>query len=278
MKIKGLSLFWVFIWSIFMGVTAISIGFGAVFPSMNRIAKPFICPRGEMELETQTYRPYPGQTITTLTWYCTDQETGNRTELGIFPMSLYAGVIYGLLLFVVIVFGWYLYQIWNAAPKSAESQKWAGWIQNGLIFVFVIGLILISLRPLFSSFATPPAPTAIVDATATSIALTFESMSSGAPSDFNSTEKPLADWNNIPIMPQATAGHQADIEHYSFRVPVDSGTIASFYSDALKSQGWNIQDQKLWGLEFTKENSTLLVTMAPYSDLQSWVVTLVLIP
>jgi len=80
MKIKTSTLFWIFIWSIFMGVTAISIGFGAVFPSMNRIAKPFICPRGEMELETQVYRPYPGQTVTTLTWYCTDQETGARTE------------------------------------------------------------------------------------------------------------------------------------------------------------------------------------------------------
>src|SRR5512147_767468 len=124
MKLRGCGLFWIFIWSIFMGITAISIGFGAMFPSMNRIAKPFICPRGEMELETQTYRPYPGSTITTLTWYCVDQETGERTELGIFPMSLYAGVIYGLLLFVAIVIGASLYQKWNAYPKTPEAQKW----------------------------------------------------------------------------------------------------------------------------------------------------------
>jgi hypothetical protein len=86
-----------------MGVTAISIGFGALFPSLNRISKPFICPRGEMELETQEYRPSPVETVTTLTWYCVDQSTGKRTELGIFPMSLYAGLIYGFLLFIVVV-------------------------------------------------------------------------------------------------------------------------------------------------------------------------------
>jgi hypothetical protein len=105
MKLNGSALFWTFIWCWFMGITAISIGFGAVFPSMNRIAKPFICPGGRMELETQTYRPYPGNTITTLTWYCVDESTGAKTELGIFPMSLYAGTIYGWLLFGLIALG-----------------------------------------------------------------------------------------------------------------------------------------------------------------------------
>ena len=100
MKLNRGTLLLILLWCLFMGVTAISIGFGAVFPSMNRIAKPFVCPRGEMELETETYRPYPGSTITTLTWYCVEETS--RTELGIFPMSLYAGLIYGLLLFLVV--------------------------------------------------------------------------------------------------------------------------------------------------------------------------------
>jgi hypothetical protein len=125
MKIERGILFWIFIWCIFMGITAISIGLGALFPSMNRIAKPFVCPRGRMELETQTYRPYPGTTITTLTWYCADQETGERTELGVFPMNLYSGVIYGILLFVVIVV---ILQIWmnrsgtQSQPGVSTSQ------------------------------------------------------------------------------------------------------------------------------------------------------------
>jgi hypothetical protein len=101
MKLKGSSLILLLVWCLFMGITAISIGFGAVFPSMNRIAKPFICPAGKMELETQRYNPSPGTSITTLTWYCVDA-SGERKELGIFPMALYAGLIYGFLLFLVV--------------------------------------------------------------------------------------------------------------------------------------------------------------------------------
>lgn len=127
MKNNWIILSLIFIWCLFMGVTAISIGFGAVFPSMNRIAKPFVCPRGEMQLETQNYYPSPVETVKTLTWYCVDNTTGEKVELGLFPMSLYAGVIYGLLLFVVIVGG---YKIWtsklppDALPvNSATSRK-----------------------------------------------------------------------------------------------------------------------------------------------------------
>ncbi len=101
MKLNGSTLFWTFIWCIFMGITVGSIGIGAIFPSANLIAKPFICPRGEMQLETQDYHPSPIETVTTLTWYCVGPE-GDKTELGIFPMSLYAGTIYGLLLFIVV--------------------------------------------------------------------------------------------------------------------------------------------------------------------------------
>ena len=105
MKLKTSTLFWTFIWCWFMGVTAISIGFGAIFPSMNRIAKPFVCPHGNMDLTTQVYNPYPGNTITQLNWYCVDEASGTKTELGIFPMSLYAGTIYGWLFFGVVFVG-----------------------------------------------------------------------------------------------------------------------------------------------------------------------------
>ena len=102
MNFKNSFLFWTFLWCWFMGVTAISIGFGALFPSMNLVAKPFVCPNGTMDLTKQVYRPYPGNTITTLTWYCVDENSGAKRELGIFPMSLYAGTIYGWLLFGLV--------------------------------------------------------------------------------------------------------------------------------------------------------------------------------
>jgi hypothetical protein len=259
-----------------MGVTAISIGFGALFPSMNRIAKPFVCPQGEMELETQVYRPYPGSTITTLTWYCTDSETGQRTELGLFPMSLYAGVFYGLLLFAAIVVGWYLFQKWEAMPKSPETQKRAALVGQGLVILFIVGVILLGMLPLFRSIPSVATPTP--NATATSLASTFNELSSGQPIAFPSTEKPLASWNNLPIMPEATAGYAENVYKYSFRVEVDSGAIESFYRDQLTSLGWELVHSQWLGMQFTKENHMLLVTSAPHTDLHSWVVTLVLIP
>lgn len=90
-----------FAFSIFMGVTAISLGLGAAFPAINTIAKPFVCPDGVLESDQQVYRPYPGKTITTRTWFCT-AASGEKVALSAFPMSLYAGVIYGGLMFAVL--------------------------------------------------------------------------------------------------------------------------------------------------------------------------------
>lgn len=104
-----------------MGITVGAIGFGAIFPSMNRLAKPLVCPRGDMQLETQTYTPTPVETVTTFTWYCVDPSTGERTEIGLFPMSLYTGVFYGLILFALIYFG---IKIWgNRLDKASASAS-----------------------------------------------------------------------------------------------------------------------------------------------------------
>lgn len=127
MKLKTSTIIWTLIWCLFMGVTAISIGFGALFPSMNLISKPFVCPNGDMSVDTQVYNPYPGKTITTLTWYCTDSLNGGKTELGIFPMSLYAGLIYGFGLFVVVIVGMLL-----LANRSASDTPAIGYGEKGL--------------------------------------------------------------------------------------------------------------------------------------------------
>jgi len=121
MKFKTSTLIWTFLWCWFMGVTAISIGFGALFPSMNLVAKPFVCPSGKMDLTKEVYNPYPGNTITTITWYCIDEASGAKKELGIFPMSLYAGTIYGWLFFGLVVIGMLIYA--NRRPKIGEELR-----------------------------------------------------------------------------------------------------------------------------------------------------------
>ncbi len=89
------------IFCVFMGITAISMGFGAFFPSINLVSKPFVCPGGSMDSDAQMFRPYPGKNVLTRTWYCTDA-TGTKTQLGLFQVSFFAGVIHGLILFVFI--------------------------------------------------------------------------------------------------------------------------------------------------------------------------------
>lgn len=122
MTLKRSTLVWTFIWSLFMGITAIAIGFGAAFPPLNLIAGPFVCPSGQMQLTTQDYRPSPVETVTTLTWYCVDNGTGKKVELDIFPMVLYSGLIYGLLLFFAIFIGMVILAKRRALKLGAQDS------------------------------------------------------------------------------------------------------------------------------------------------------------
>jgi hypothetical protein len=105
MKLKTSTLVWTFIWCLFMGVTVGSIGIGAIFPSVNLVAKPFVCPNGQMQVVTKDYHPDPTRSVTTVTTFCVDGTTGAKTQLGIFPMSLYAGVLFGLVFFALTMIG-----------------------------------------------------------------------------------------------------------------------------------------------------------------------------
>ena len=96
-----------FVWSIFMGVTAVAIGVGALYPPLNKIAAPFVCPNGQMDFGEFTSNPLPGTTYTQITWYCEDNQTGEKTELEIFPMTLYSGAFYGLFIFGGVIIIWY---------------------------------------------------------------------------------------------------------------------------------------------------------------------------
>jgi hypothetical protein len=120
MKLKTSNLFGTFFWCLFTGIIVISIGFGAIFPSLNLIAKPLVCPEGTMNLDRQNYNPYPGKSVTTITWYCANGSSGTQTELGAFPMVLYAGTIYGVALFVVVLLGMLLTANKNQRPSQGD--------------------------------------------------------------------------------------------------------------------------------------------------------------
>jgi hypothetical protein len=268
-KINNRAIVWllVFIWFIFMGVTAVSYGVGALYPPLNKVAQPFVCPNGQMSVEELTSNPIPGTTITQIYWYCVDRRSGAKTPIVDGPIHLYAGVFYGLLMFVAALALWYLY-----------NQRIV-WVQNVIKGLLVVGLILLILFPMLPLFGLVfPQSTPTPEPTAAAITLTYEALTSQRTVEFNSTDKPLTDWHAIPIMPQATAGRQGDDGSYAFKAPVDSGTIESYYTDNLKSLGWTLADSRFQGMKFTKAQSVLLVTLVPAADMESFIVTLVLAP
>jgi hypothetical protein len=276
MKIKTSTIIWLIlgiIGSWFMGITAVSMGLGSLFPAINLVAKPFVCPGGHMEINSQPYQVSPVEEVTTLTWYCVDIHSGTKTELNPFTINFYAGFFYGSLFIVAVLIIVYFYRRWDPARKQEVK----------MIYISVIvGACLLSLIPLIPLIRSlTPESTTIPEATATSLASTFEALTLGKINDFSSTDKPLADWNGIPIMPEAIAGQQVNYGAYAFKVPVETGTmdtILSYYSDQLKPLGWNLADSRWAGMQFTKDKSVLLVTIEPVADTESWIVTLVFVP
>ncbi|TMC48532.1 MAG: SHOCT domain-containing protein [Chloroflexi bacterium] len=109
-----------FIFCLFLGVTVVSIGLGALFPPLNLVAKPFVCPSGQMTYEEIVSRPLPGTTYTLIYWFCTDNQTGAKTQLEPFPKDLYAGIVYGLLLFVA---GWISYRLYTARNALEPAKR-----------------------------------------------------------------------------------------------------------------------------------------------------------
>ncbi len=102
MNLKPSTIATTLFWCLFMGVTVISIGAGAVFPQLNYVAGPLICPGGTMSTSQQGYNVSPVRSVTTVTMYCIDGKTGTRNEVDVFPTCLFSGLIYGLLLFFVV--------------------------------------------------------------------------------------------------------------------------------------------------------------------------------
>src|SRR5438552_3694449 len=55
----------------FVGTLVVGVGFGSIFPVINRVAAPFACGDRRLDLQTSTWTA-PGETRTTLHWSCVD--------------------------------------------------------------------------------------------------------------------------------------------------------------------------------------------------------------
>lgn len=85
---------------VFMGMMAISLGVGAAFPPINLVAKPIVCPKGEMDHEQSTRRSNQrGKTILEASWTCEDPP-GTTEPISKLMVTAIAGSFYGLLMFL----------------------------------------------------------------------------------------------------------------------------------------------------------------------------------
>jgi len=102
---------------------------------------------------------------------------------------------------------------------------------------------------------------------------TFEAIASDIPdlenfNFFDPQGEPVAEWNGIPIMSQATAGQEfLDSNTYSFKVDGTPQDVQEFYSGQLADLGWetvlNLPIGNDGGiLSYSKESNFLTVTIS----------------
>jgi len=89
---------------------------------------------------------------------------------------------------------------------------------------------------------------------------------------FNPQGEPVAEWNGIPIMSQATAGQEfTDSKTYSFKANVTVKEASDFYTDALVKLGWSSTmsipgDNNSAVLVYSKGSNFLNVTITAQGD------------
>lgn len=88
---------------------------------------------------------------------------------------------------------------------------------------------------------------------------------------FNPTGEPVPVWNDIPVMPEATAGSEAGQSAYSFSAPVSLDDVKNFYAAQLEAMGWS-QTMSMPGgdqaliLLYQKDSQFLTVTATLQGD------------
>jgi len=118
-------------------------------------------------------------------------------------------------------------------------------------------------------------PVETIQAFATNMPIqTLESVASAIPdfgNMFDPQGAPVTDWNNIPIMSDATAGQEFSSTSYSFATPSNASAVKDFYDSKLKDLGWGslfgsqVSDQGGL-LLYQKDNALLTVTIATNAD------------
>jgi len=101
---KDLSMFYVaIVVSLFTGFIIVSVGIGALIPSMHKLTAPLIC-RGEVDVDTTRYSIRPGETYWEHTIYCI--KTGGGVDEITFPAIGVTGLVSSVIIFAFLAYRW----------------------------------------------------------------------------------------------------------------------------------------------------------------------------
>ncbi len=140
-----------------------------------------------------------------------------------------------------------------------------------IISISVLVLAVLSCGLISNPISDAKNIASTAEAVATSMPIqTLEALPSAMPAMgqyLNPTGAPVSAWNNIPVMPQASAGQEFNKNTYSFKVGgVTEQDIETFYNDKLKATGWNSQFSMQGGssggvMMFSKDTNVLSITI-----------------
>ena len=87
---------------------------------------------------------------------------------------------------------------------------------------------------------------------------------------FDPQGTPVAEWNGIPIMPQATVGQEFDANNYSFKFTGTAKEASDFYNSNLGNAGWSpmvtTSDEQGALLVYSQDDKFLTVTVSSVED------------
>ena len=112
------------IFSIFLGATAGARGLGSLYPQLNLVAKPFVCPNSPMSY-TQTVTELGSDTYYSARWSCGNEGSGQKAELDPATIFLYATPFYSLVFFAGFLLLTYIY--WNSSVGPAQNDGLRLW-------------------------------------------------------------------------------------------------------------------------------------------------------
>ena len=111
--------------SFVIGIVGIARGLGSLYPELNLVAGPFVCPSDRLAYKQQSSQ-VGGATYWTVRWACTfGEHDAVKKEIDSNKVFLCSGVLYGVVMFAILLLVTYVY--WNSSMGPARNDGLKLW-------------------------------------------------------------------------------------------------------------------------------------------------------